>query len=179
MTSERGNCLARKVGSRGRRLVSDTSLGSYLTKGGDMRRFLLMLTMLASVMAFATTNTMAQQIATICAGTPVPMNWVHVNDYWDPTSCGRPFQIVYNVWQIENLQGMPRGARVVACLTPTPPAGWGITDHYWNPLSCGHPTAIVDNEMIIQCDSCPQPAPTPTPTPGPQFEGSFEEASCN
>lgn len=146
-----------------------------------MRHLLLMSVLLASFVAFAATNTLAQapQITTICAGSQVPAGWVHVNDYWDPTTCGRPFQIVYNVWVIQNLQGMPRGSRVVACYTQPPPTGWGIQDHYWNPLTCGHPVAIVDNEMIIQCDSCPQPTPTPTPTPGPQFQGSFDEASCN
>jgi hypothetical protein len=94
-----------------------------------MRHLLLMSVLLASFAAFAATNTMAQapQVTTICAGSQVPAGYVHVNDYWDPTTCGRPFQIVYNVWVIQNLQGMPRGSRVVACYTQTAPDGLGDT----------------------------------------------------
>jgi hypothetical protein len=84
----------------------------------------------------------------VCAGA-VPSGWIKVNDQWDPTKCGNPTSITYNVWTIERYNDKPKGTVMNAC-SDTPPSGWTRTDQQWNPTKCGHPTSNVKNIMTIK-----------------------------
>ena len=84
----------------------------------------------------------------VCAG-PVPTGWIKINDAWNPTVCGNPVTITYNVWTILQLSDQPLGAVIHACKGPVP-AGWTIVGTTWNPTVCGHPTANQSNVMAIK-----------------------------
>jgi hypothetical protein len=84
----------------------------------------------------------------ICAG-PVPPGWIKINDAWNPTVCGNPATITYNVWTIQQLNDQPLGAVIHACKGPVP-SGWTIVGSTWNPTVCGHPTANQSNVMAIK-----------------------------
>jgi hypothetical protein len=84
----------------------------------------------------------------ICAGA-VPPGWIKINDAWNPTVCGNPATISYNVWTIQQLSDQPLGAVVHACKGPAP-SGWSIVGTTWNPTVCGHPTANQPNVMAIK-----------------------------
>jgi hypothetical protein len=84
----------------------------------------------------------------ICAGS-VPPGWIKVNDAWNPTVCGKPPTIIYNVWIIEQVSDQPLGAVVYACKGPLP-SGWAIVATNWNPTVCGHPAANQSNVMVIK-----------------------------
>jgi hypothetical protein len=86
----------------------------------------------------------------ICGDSPVPRGWVKVNDRWNPTKCGSPTSIVYNVWEVERYANKPVGAEMEVCAdAPTPP-GWAEINSTWSPTKCGHPTKIVDNVKRIK-----------------------------
>jgi hypothetical protein len=84
----------------------------------------------------------------VCAGA-VPPGWIKINDAWNPTVCGNPATITYNVWIIQQLSDQPPGAVIHAC-KGTVPSGWAIVDTTWNPTVCGHPTANQSNVMAIK-----------------------------
>jgi hypothetical protein len=42
-----------------------------------------------------------REVMDICSSSPVPDGWIRVNDHWDPTRCGSPSSLVYNVCTIE------------------------------------------------------------------------------
>ena len=84
----------------------------------------------------------------VCAGS-VPSGWVKINDAWNPTVCGSPTTITYNVWVIEQLGDQPIGAVVHACKGAVP-LGWAIVGTAWNPTVCGHPTSNQPNVMAIK-----------------------------
>ena len=84
----------------------------------------------------------------ICAGS-VPPGWIKVNDAWNPTVCGNPATITYNVWTIQQLSDQPAGAVIHACRGPVPTA-WAIVGTIWNPTVCGHPAANQPNVMAIK-----------------------------
>ena len=84
----------------------------------------------------------------VCAG-PVPPGWIKINDAWNPTVCGNPATISYNVWIIQQLSDQPLGAVIHACKGLVPP-GWAIVGSAWNPTVCGHPTANQSNVMAIK-----------------------------
>lgn len=84
----------------------------------------------------------------VCAGN-VPPGWIVVNDRWDPTSCGSPSTITYNVWTITRYDNEPIGAVMRAC-TGVVPGGWVVVNFQWDPTACGHPSSISDNVMTIQ-----------------------------
>jgi hypothetical protein len=84
----------------------------------------------------------------ICAGS-LPPGWIKVNDVWNPTVCGKPPTITYNVWIIEQLSDQPPGAVVYACKGPLP-SGWTVVATNWNPTVCGHPAANQPNTMVIK-----------------------------
>ena len=151
-----------------------------------MRALLVRLMLLAAFVVFLSANTKAQDVTTICAGTPIPVGWVLVTDEHNPFLCGNPINPqVYNVLVIQRFSTMTRGAQMTVCnpvQSGAPggvPAGWGVRTTLWDPFSCGHPIAIVQNRAIIECFNCPLPSPTPTPAPGPDFEGWIDEVSCN
>jgi isopentenyldiphosphate isomerase len=79
----------------------------------------------------------------------VPPGWIKVNDAWNPTVCGKPPTIIYNVWIIEQVSDQPLGAVVYACKGPLP-SGWAIVATNWNPTVCGHPAANQSNVMVIK-----------------------------
>ena len=84
----------------------------------------------------------------VCAGS-VPGGWIKINDAWNPTVCGNPTSITYNVWIIQQFTDQPLGAIIHACKGTVPP-GWAIVDTAWNPTVCGHPTTLQSNVMAIK-----------------------------
>jgi len=91
------------------------------------------------------TNFAAQNV---CAGSVVP-GWIKIDDAWNPSVCGNPTIVTYNVWTIEQLTGQPVGAVIHACKAAVP-TGWAIVGALWNPTVCGHPTSNQLNVMVIK-----------------------------
>jgi len=89
-------------------------------------------------------------VQNVCAGSPIPAGWITTNDHWDPTSCGKPTQIVYNVLTITRYDNQPVGAVMNVCAGAPTPNGWVVTNSFWDPTSCGHPTQIVSNISQIK-----------------------------
>jgi hypothetical protein len=88
------------------------------------------------------------QTQNICSGS-VPPGWIKINDAWNPTVCGKPASIAYNVWTIQRFADQPVGAVIHACKGPVP-SGWAIVGTPWNPTVCGHPSSNQPNVMAIQ-----------------------------
>lgn len=88
------------------------------------------------------------QTQNICAGS-VPPGWIKINDAWNPTVCGNPARIAYNVWSIQRFDDQPIGAIIHACKGPVPSA-WAIAGTLWNPTVCGHPATNQLNVMAIK-----------------------------
>jgi hypothetical protein len=84
----------------------------------------------------------------ICAGS-VPPGWIKINDAWNPTVCGKPATITYNVWTIQQLSDQPLGAVIHGCRGPIP-TDWAIVGTIWNPTVCGHSTTNQPNVMAIK-----------------------------
>lgn len=84
----------------------------------------------------------------ICAG-QIIKGWILVNDSWNPTICGKPTSIVYNVWTIARYDNQPVGSIMQACSGPAP-SGWAVIGTRWDPTACGHPSNIIDNVMTIK-----------------------------
>jgi hypothetical protein len=84
----------------------------------------------------------------VCAGS-VPSGWIKINDSWNPTVCGNPATITYNVWTIEQLSDQTAGAVIHACKGAAP-SGWAIVGTLWNPTVCGHPPTNQPNVMAIK-----------------------------
>jgi hypothetical protein len=84
----------------------------------------------------------------ICAGS-VPPGWIKINDAWNPTVCGKPATIAYNVWVIQQLSDQPPGAVIHACKGAVP-SGWAAVGTTWNPTVCGHPATNQSNVMAIK-----------------------------
>jgi hypothetical protein len=84
----------------------------------------------------------------MCAG-PVPAGWIKVGDAWNPTVCGNPTTIIYNVWTIAHYAVLAIGATLQACAGPAP-SGWVIVGTSWNPTACGNPSSIQNNIMVIK-----------------------------
>jgi hypothetical protein len=89
-----------------------------------------------------------QRTQNVCAGS-IAAGWIKINDNWNPTVCGKPTLVAYNVWTLQQLADLPVGAIVYACSSP-PPAGWAIVTQMWNPTVCGHPSAQQSNVMAIR-----------------------------
>ena len=90
----------------------------------------------------------AATVQNVCAG-QLPYGWIRVGDFWNPTTCGNPTSISYNVWAIERYTDLAVGSTLLACTGPVP-AGWAMVGSNWNPTTCGHPTSITNNMMTIQ-----------------------------
>jgi hypothetical protein len=88
------------------------------------------------------------QTQNVCAGS-VPPGWIKINDAWNPTVCGNPARIAYNVWTIQRFNDQPVGAVIHACKAAVP-AGWAIVGTLWNPTVCGHPGTNQLNVMAIK-----------------------------
>ncbi len=84
----------------------------------------------------------------VCAG-QLPSGWIKVNDAWNPTSCGNPARLSYNIWMIARYSEKPIGFVMVACNGTAPP-GWVIVGTAWNPTACGHPSVNQRNMMTIK-----------------------------
>jgi hypothetical protein len=87
-------------------------------------------------------------VNTVCAGS-LPTGWVKTNDFWDPTRCGNPSRITYNVWNIASYYDQPVGAIMTVCSNQLP-VGWVTINTQWDPTSCGHPSRITQNMWTIQ-----------------------------
>lgn len=90
----------------------------------------------------------AIEIVTICAG-QIPAGWIKIDDHWNPTSCGNPTLISYNVFTIAQYNNQPVGMVMRACAGAVP-SGWVKTESRWNPQSCAHPVRNSENEMVIR-----------------------------
>jgi hypothetical protein len=88
------------------------------------------------------------QTQSVCAGS-IPPGWIKINDAWNPTVCGKPTGIAYNVWTIQRFTDQPMGAVIYACRGAVP-SGWAIVGTLWNPTVCGHPSANPPNVMAIK-----------------------------
>jgi hypothetical protein len=84
----------------------------------------------------------------VCPGS-VPAGWIKINDAWNPTVCGNPRTIIYNVWTIQQLSDQPIGAVIHACKAEVP-SGWAMVGTGWNPTVCGHPGTNQPNVMAIK-----------------------------
>jgi hypothetical protein len=84
----------------------------------------------------------------VCAG-PIPLGWIKINDAWNPTVCGKPGTIIYNVWTIQQLSDEPVGTVMQVCKGSVP-SGWATVGASWNPTVCGHPAANQQNVMAIR-----------------------------
>ena len=91
-----------------------------------------------------------QQVMDICCGSSVPSGWIKVNDHWDPTRCGDPSSIVYNVCTIQRYDNKPVGSVLNVCADAPTPGGWVVVNTSWNPTRCGHPSSIVHNMKQIR-----------------------------
>jgi hypothetical protein len=86
----------------------------------------------------------------ICRDNAIPAGYIVVNDHWDPTRCGRPTSVVYNVVEIVRYKDMSIGSHLAVCAyAPTPP-GWVKYDGRWDPTACSHPISIIDNIQYIK-----------------------------
>ncbi|HZE42396.1 MAG TPA: hypothetical protein VE058_01365 [Steroidobacteraceae bacterium] len=88
------------------------------------------------------------QTQNVCAGL-VPPGWIKINDAWNPTVCGSPARIAYNVWTIQRVDDQPMGAVIHGCRGAVP-SGWAIVGTLWNPTVCGHPSTNQPNVMAIK-----------------------------
>jgi hypothetical protein len=113
-----------------------------------MKVFLSAIAALIFIANSALINTAFAETQTVCAGS-VPSGWIKTDDRWDPTKCGNPTNITYNVWTIEKYVDKPKGAVIVAC-SDSPPWGWSIIAQNWEPSKCGKPQAISNNVMTIK-----------------------------
>lgn len=86
----------------------------------------------------------------ICDTDRLPRGWVKVGDRWNPSKCGSPATIVYNVWEVERYTNKPVGAEMEVCADTPTPAGWVEVSARWSPATCGHPTGISDNVKKIK-----------------------------
>jgi hypothetical protein len=84
----------------------------------------------------------------VCAGS-VPSGWIKINDAWNPTVCGSPATLSYNVWTLQQLSDQPVGAVIHACKGAVP-SGWSLVGTAWNPTVCGHPATNQFNVMVIK-----------------------------
>ncbi|MDP9009288.1 MAG: hypothetical protein M3N91_11400 [Pseudomonadota bacterium] len=88
------------------------------------------------------------QTENVCAGS-LPPGWIKINDAWNPTVCGNPTGIAYNIWTIQRLADQPKGTIIHACNAAVP-SGWAIVGTAWNPTVCGHPAGKQSNVMAIK-----------------------------
>jgi len=88
------------------------------------------------------------EVKTVCAG-QAPHGWIKTNDSWNPTTCGKPTSIEYNVWTIEKYRHRRSGSEIRACAGPVP-EGWVMINSSWNPSACGHPGSPTQNMMVIR-----------------------------
>ena len=89
------------------------------------------------------------EILTACTSSGTPAGYVKINDNWDPTSCGSPTTITYNVSTYRRYDNKPVGTYMTVC-SGQQPAGWVMTNSHWDPTSCGHPSSIFDNMWQIR-----------------------------
>jgi hypothetical protein len=85
----------------------------------------------------------------ICYNDPIPAGWVKTNDFWNPTTCGNPRSQSYNVFEIKEISGLPKGSIPDVCYDARIPAGWVVTGKKWNPTACGHPPSNSNNVYTI------------------------------
>jgi hypothetical protein len=84
----------------------------------------------------------------VCAGSTAS-GWIKINDAWNPTVCGNPATVTYNVWTLQQLSDQPLGAVIHACRGAVP-SGWTLVGTAWNPTVCGRPATNQSNVMAIK-----------------------------
>jgi len=92
-------------------------------------------------------NLPARETKWVCAGA-IPFGWIKISDSWDPGSCGRPSDLVYNVWLVERYNKKPVGSTMEACRGPVP-TRWFLVSTRSIPGIC-HPNGTFDNIMTIK-----------------------------
>ena len=83
----------------------------------------------------------------ICAGSPVPIGWIKTDDSWDPTTCGNPTAITYNVWKITQYADLGPDSELTICADAPVPNGWVVIDTSWDPTRCGQPSNSAINNV--------------------------------
>ena len=73
------------------------------------------------------------EISFVCAN-QVPSGWVVIDMVTNLATCGGG---MHNVWQIENLSGMPANSEVTCCTDSTVPSGWFTVNYSTNFAKCG------------------------------------------
>ncbi len=86
----------------------------------------------------------------VCKGA-APSGWAVTNDAWNPTRCGGPTSITYNVWTIVRLDSIPVGGTLSICQGYVPlPSNWVTVGTSWVPTRCGQPTQSINNVATIK-----------------------------
>ena len=65
----------------------------------------------------------------------MPAGWIKTNDSWNPTSCGNPSEITYNVCTITQYANLPLDSQLTVCADAPGPNGWVVTNTAWDPTS--------------------------------------------
>lgn len=86
---------------------------------------------------------------TLCSGEPAPTGFIKVNDDWDPTRCGNPSSITYNISSFQRYDNKPVGTSLQVCASAAAPMGWTDGSFSWDPNRCGHPSSVTNNIKII------------------------------
>ena len=108
-----------------------------------MKKYLLI------VAIFFSNSTFSQAVRNICYDSPIPDGWIKTNDMYNPTSCGNPRSISYNVFEIKQINQLPKNSILEVCFDAKLPPGWIINGKKWNPTSCSHPKSFSNNVFTI------------------------------
>lgn len=86
----------------------------------------------------------------LCCSAPVPAGFIKYTDEWDPTKCGEPTTITYNVCKYQRYDNREVGMSLEVCSNATNPPGWTTVSTNWDPNKCGHPSSNTPNVKLIQ-----------------------------
>ena len=92
----------------------------------------------------------APETVTACCSSGPQQGYVKTGDEWNPTSCGNPSTITYNVCTYTRYDNKQIGARMDICADQIVPKGWVIKNSQWDPTKCGHPSTISYNINTIE-----------------------------
>lgn len=80
----------------------------------------------------------------------VPTGYILINDDWDPTKCGEPSSITYNVCTYQRFDNKAINSVMTVCSSALNPPGWSTVDTDWDPTKCGHPSSNTNNMKTIK-----------------------------
>ena len=92
-------------------------------------------------------NLPARETKRVCAGA-IPSGWIKIFDSWDPGSCGRPSDVVYNIWLVERYTKKPVGSTMEVC-SGRVPTGWVLVSTR-SIFGICHPNGTFDNVMTVR-----------------------------